>query len=444
MRKSLMVMVLLIAAITLVACGSNNNDGGVGPGEEGLKKLSMWVHISEDTLEGKAYKNRADAFNKAHEGEIEVQVQFVARGGGGTGYEDRVNAALTTNSLPDVLTLDGPNTAAYARSNILLDLTDYISEEVKEDFLPTALEQGMYEGGLYSLAIQESTVAVYYNKDMFVEAGLINSVETAEEDLGISVDQPWTFEEFREIGKKLTDYFDKPAIDLHLGSQDEWITYALAPFVWTSGGELISSDGLSAEGIFNSPESVKGFTFLKTLIDSGITTTTPEENAFEVGTYPMSLSGAWTIPILKYSFAETVPNWGILPYPVGDTGEMYVPTGSWAFGVSESSRFPEEAAKLAEWMTNSESAKLVTESTGLLPAVSSAYEGLARFDEGPDKLLMDQLFDAGKPRPSSVAYPEISFTFQQAVDRISSGYSVQDTLDQLTAQLEVKLSRHKR
>ncbi|MGO4548518.1 sugar ABC transporter substrate-binding protein [Paenibacillus sp. 2TAB23] len=437
--------VLVCMVWMLAACSGGPSENSEGSQEsEGPVKLSMWVHISEDTLEGKAYKTRAKAFNDANVGKIEVEVQYIARGGGGTGYEDKVNAALTTSSLPDVLTLDGPNTGAYAKSGILLDLSDRLSEESRNDFLTTALQQGTYEGKLYSLAIQESTVAVFYNKDMFVQAGLCKSFESCDQDLGITVEDPWTQDEFKQIATTLKNKFNKPAIDLHLGSQDEWVTFGLAPFIWTNGGELISEDGIEVQGYFNSEKTAKGFTFIQSMINEGLSAAVPEDNAFEVGIYPMSLSSAWTIPLMKYSYVDTVPHWGVLPYPVGESGKLHVPTGSWAFGVSESTKHPEEAAKLAEWMTNKESTIMVTNATGLLPAKTSAYAEVSKYKEGPDKLFMDQLIAGGHPRPNVFAYPELTFSFQQAIDRIVNGKDVGETLDQLTKQLEVKLERHKR
>jgi len=448
LKKGWIGAVLVSLALILASCsgGASENTEASETAENPAKltKLTMWVHVSEDTLEGKSYKTRAQAFNDAHAGKIEVEVQYIARGGGGTGYEDKVNAALTTSSLPDVLTLDGPNTAAYAKSGILLDLSDRLTEESKKDFLATALQQGMYEGKLYSLAIQESTVAVFYNKDMFVEAGLCSSVENCEQDLGITVEDPWTLDEFKQIATTLKDKFNKPAIDLHLGSQDEWVTYGLAPFIWTNGGELISEDGLEVQGYFNGDQTAKGFAFIQSMINEGLSVAVPEDNAFEVGLYPMSLSSAWTIPLMKYSYVDTVPNWGVLPYPVGESGKLHVPTGSWAFGVSGSTKNPEEAAKLAEWMTNKESTIMVTNATGLLPARTSAYAEVSKYKEGPDKVFMDQLIAGGHPRPSVFAYPELTFSFQQAIDRIVNGKDVGETLDQLTKQLEVKLARHKR
>lgn len=435
--------------LSLLTVGCSNNEVGESGGDVGSTKneeikLSMWVHVSEDTVEGRAYKMRADAFNQQYDGQYEVKVEFIARGGGGTGYDDKLNASLTTNTLPDVFTIDGPNTSAYAKSNVLLKLDDYISEESLNGYVATGLEQGKYNDGIYSLPIQESTCVIYYNKDMFVEAGIINSVDTAEEDLGITVQNPWTFEEFEEISQKLVDTFKKPAIDLHLGSQDEWITYALTPFVWTSGGDIVSEDGLTATGYFNQDGTVKGLSYLQELVQSGISTTTPEENAFEVGTYPMSLSSSWTVPILNVTYKDQVPNWGVLPYPVGDSGDLFAPTGSWAFVGAQTTKNPAAVATLVEWMTNDESTTLVTEATGLLPARTSVLEENTKYAEGPYQVMAEQLLVGGKNRPKSVGYPEVTFSFQQAVDRITNGQDVLETVTQLATQLDVKLERHKR
>ena len=142
---------------------------------------------------------------------------------------------------------------------------------MKNDFLPSALDQGMYNGSLYSLAIQESTTVIYYNKSMFVAAGLCESVEACEpkdirlpntdQAMGLSLEKPWTFDQFKQIASHLRDYFDIESIMLPT-SQDEMITYAMTPFIWTNGGDIVSEDGPNVDGIFNSQSNVETFTFL--------------------------------------------------------------------------------------------------------------------------------------------------------------------------------------
>lgn len=452
MKKIFLLLLVLTISMALTAC--NNEVPEVN--ESGETILTMWVHIADDTLEGKSYKKRADDFNEEYEGLYEVRVEYIPRGGGGTGYEDRVNAALTTGGLPDVLTLDGPNTAAYAKSRILLNLDDYITQEVKDDFLPSALEQGMYEGSLYSLAIQESTVAIYYNKDLFVDAGLCTNVDTCESTdivdpttgnaIGISIDNPWTFDEFLNVSRELTAELGIEAINLPIASQDEMITYSMSPFIWTAGGNLVSPDGYSAEGYFNSTESQVGFEFLQQLINEDLTTNVPVDNGFYIGSYPMSLDGAWGVPILNLSYADTLPNWGLLPYPIADEdADFYAPTGSWAFGVTSTTNHPEGASLLAEWMTNAESTLRVTAATGLIPSRYSAFELTSLYDAGPNAFLKEQLEKGGRPRPSTVGYPELTFQFQVTITSLLvpvDAPDVKETIDLHAMSLETKLQRH--
>lgn len=109
------------------------------------KTLTMWVHVSDDSEEGKVYQKRVDAFNKKYASEnVKAKVDFIPRSGNGGGYEDKVNAALTTNTLPDVITLDGPNTAAYAKSGVIAPLDEYIKDQ--DDLLPSIKQQGTYGG----------------------------------------------------------------------------------------------------------------------------------------------------------------------------------------------------------------------------------------------------------------------------------------------------------
>lgn len=443
----------LIGLVILSLAGCKKSSSGVN--EDGATILNMWVHIAGDTLEGRAYRLRAEAFNLEYKGQYEVRVEYIPRGGGGTGYEDKINAALTTSSLPDVITLDGPNTAAYAKSGILLNLDDYISEESKNDFLPSALQQGMYNGGLYSLAIQESTTAIYYNKTMFVEAGLCASVTTCSPEeildpttnqpLQASLANPWTYAQFLSISTSLKNHFNREAISLPAG-QDEMITYAVAPFIWNNGGELVSSDGLTASNIFNSAANVSAFEFLQSLFTSGIATDVPVDNGFYIGTYPMMLDGIWGVPILEITYKNEIPHWGVMPIPVGSTGNLYASTGSWAFGVTKTSRHPEGSALLADFMTSAVSTNVVTSATGLIPAKISALESNPAYQSGVREVLKNQLIEGGKARPSSVAYPEITDTFQRAYIELmvtTSAPNVKTVLDQYAASLQTKLNRHR-
>ena len=66
-------------------------------------------------------------------------------------------------------------TASYSH---LADLT----EDERGEYLESILEQGTYDDKLYALGVMESSVGLYYNKDILEEAGI--EVPDA--------DHPWT------------------------------------------------------------------------------------------------------------------------------------------------------------------------------------------------------------------------------------------------------------
>ena len=145
--------VATIAALGLAGCSSNNQ------GSSNTKNVTMWVHVSNTDPEGKALQKNVNDFNKENKHGYKAKVQFIPRSGSGGGYEDKVNAALNSGSLPDVLTLDGPNTAAYAHSKIIQPIDKYITN--KKDILPTIIKQGTYKGKLYAARYPESSIGIY-------------------------------------------------------------------------------------------------------------------------------------------------------------------------------------------------------------------------------------------------------------------------------------------
>ncbi|NLS40485.1 sugar ABC transporter substrate-binding protein [Bacillus subtilis] len=401
----------------------------------GKKMISMWVHVSDDNEEGKIYKKRVDAFNKKYASEnIEAKIEFIPRSGNGGGYEDKVNAALTTNTLPDVITLDGPNTAAYAKSGVIAPLDEYVKDQ--KDLLPSIKQQGTYQGKLYAIGVSESSVGIYYNKKMLEDAGVdLKTLPT--------VKDPWTWEEFLALCKKLKHKYDKPAIDMQLQSKDEMLTYALLPFVWSAGGDILSENGEKADGVFNQKPTVEAMTFIQTMLKEGYTTRTPVKQAFETEKYPMKMSGVWTITDLKTNFSNV--DYGVMPYPVSPkTKKLVSPSGSWQFAMTQASENKEWAAKLVDWMTNKDSNIELSRSIAALPVRYSSEKVLTKEFSDEMNVFMQQLKQTGHARPVTPAYPQVTRAFQQTIDDISfydQNQDIQKVLDTRVKEMQSAIDK---
>lgn len=438
MRKRLKVLssALLASSLLLSGCSSKKVEPGSKPGyDEGEEYLSMWVHVIEDTDEGRAYRQSVNEFNEKYDGQYFADVEFVPRNDSGGGYSDKINASVMSGDLPDVLTVDGPNVAAYAANGIIQPLNE-LSEEETSIYLPSILDQGTYDGKLYALGAMESSVGMYYNKDILEKAG----VEVPDGD------HPWTFSEFLDVLEKVKPVTDELngyplAMSFPVG---EATIYYYAPFFWSNGGDFVDETGLEAEGYFNSEANKETLDYFKTLVDKGYMSSVEIPDLFESGRAAFKFDGAWEVNSIYSNYPEI--KLGVAPYVVGDhwNGERYTPTGSWAYAASSATKNLEGATKLVQYMSGVESGKTLNELTNSLPSTYEAFDQTEIFSTDENyKALYEQLSKYGHPRSITPAYPQVSTSVQQVLENtVISGHDAQSELDKAVDKIENKLKRY--
>lgn len=418
MKRAVAGMVTAAMCISLLSgCGSKEKQDA-GKSEDGSIALDMWVHET-DSPEGKLYQTLIEEFNEAHKGEITVTLTNIPRTGDAGGYDDKINAAITNNDMPDVFTVDGPTVAANAEAGVLAPLDEYFEQSDLDDFNDDIIQQGTYDGKLYSVAAMDSSVLFFYNKDLFEAAGVTPATQ----------EDPWTWEEFYEAADKLTTDSVYGANLGALSKVDEWSTYALLPMIQSAGGNIISEDGEEAvAGYLDGDAAKEAMTFIKKLIDDKIISATPEDFSFEKGSSAMTLSGPWEASTLK-DYPDI--NWGTMPYPIYDEESKGVsPCGSWSFAMSENC--PEEnreaAALLIKHLSSKESCIAMYGANSMPPARQSAFEEVPVLNEEPLNVMTYQLAETATARPAVVNYPILSNQFATAVSNISSGMEVDEAL----------------
>lgn len=160
---------LLLAALLVVGSLMGCQKKEIHPGDvkgfdEGEQYFSIWVHSIEDTPEGQVYRESVDSFNEVYDGKYFADIEFIPRNDSGGGYSEKINSSVLSGGLPDVLTLDDPNVAAYAKNQIIQPLAP-LTEEEKNEYLESIIEQGTYDNELYALGVMESSVGLYYNTE---------------------------------------------------------------------------------------------------------------------------------------------------------------------------------------------------------------------------------------------------------------------------------------
>ena len=439
MKKLLTSITSLILAAAMLfgftACGGENPDAGDGSlptDSSGNGIVKIMFHVDKSSTEGQAYQKRISAFNAAYKDKgIKAQAVFKARSAGASGYETELLNNQLEGTLADIITFDAPNTAAYAKSGLLYDISALITAEEQEKFYSL----NTYGGKLYGLPIQESSAGFFYNKKIFRAAGIDVS--------GYSAENPWTFEEFEAVCSRLKAY-GVTAVDMRLdATKDETAPYLLYPFIYAAGGSFTSEDGYTADGYYNSTATAKGFNFIKNLITKGYTSYAIGSTDFFTEKVGMYLSSGWTIPDLDNKYRENFASrddWGLLPYPKDVNAASA--TGSWSYAITNNHHTDKSAAlELLKWMTSAESSKAITDATGMIPArrdVEKNYEV-----GSPEYTLLKQLEISGQQRPVTVAYPTFSTTFNQVIAGLGQG-NVSTLLGSATSTLQTEMDRLKK
>ncbi len=163
-QKTLLIVVssLVLLAMLLGSCSSPTPEAEVPapeeveqPAEEPAEaeepsaaeptSVEVWFHSGKGE-ERDVLDAQVKDFN-AMQDEIFIDAVQLPEGS----YNDQVNAAALANDLPCLLDFDGPYLYNYAWSGYLTTIDEYVSDELKADFLPSIISQGTYGGNLYSL-----------------------------------------------------------------------------------------------------------------------------------------------------------------------------------------------------------------------------------------------------------------------------------------------------
>lgn len=188
-RKLSVVLALMLSAVCfLTGCqASIPSPGDIEGYDDGEEYLSIWVHTIEDTDEGRCYKESVHKFNEAYNGEYFADIEFIPRNDSGGGYSDKINASVMSGGLPDVITVDGPNIAAYAVNNIIQPLAP-LTEQERNEYLesistecPTFLEVNTIEttgaGDTFMACVLDAVLRI--GLDSFDEQSLHEMLEFA-------------------------------------------------------------------------------------------------------------------------------------------------------------------------------------------------------------------------------------------------------------------------
>lgn len=412
----------------IAGAGSDNShlvcDGEVTPGTVG-----MFAH---EGGEADAFVAAVEAYNAGPGAELGVTVELTLIPEGQ--YTDQLNAAAAAGDIPAILEFDGPNMANLAWAGSLLAIDSCVSDELRDNFLPSLIQQGTYDDRLFGLGSFDSGLGLYAYR---------SALEEVDARIPTGPADAWTAAEFEQILRDLQEAgYDHPLDPkFWYGIQGEWSTYAFAPIVWSAGGDLIDRDGYqSADGVLNSDDVVTALELLQSWIDDGLLdVNAADDSNFLTKSSPISWVGHWMYGQYKEAAGDDLV---VLPLPDFGAGSR-TGMGSWAWGMGVGTVDADTSWSVIEFLVSDATILEITAANGAIPATKTAIAESPVHQPGGDLAIfveqLDGAPDIAVPRPVTPAYPTITSTFRTLLDNIVQGADVREELDIAVAEIDADI-----
>ena len=317
-------LIALLAALALLT-GSCGGSGGLKAAADCDEEIPSGTNVTVWMHEGSEYTEMSqilETFNSTRGPELGVTVEVVAIPEGG--YTDSLKAAAAANELPDVIEFDGPVLYNFAWAGSVLSMEKCISDEVRDNMLPSLIEQGTYAGDLWGIGTFDSGLGLWAWRSALEEVGAT---------IPTSPDEAWTVEEFEKVLRDLKAAGYEFPLDIKpfYGSQGEWFGYGFAPILWSAGASLIDRDSYeTADGFFNSDEAVAAMTTFQGWINDGlIDMQAVDDSIFLEKKSPISWVGHW-----MYNAYSEAAGSDLVLLPLPDFGEgTRTGMGSWGWAI---------------------------------------------------------------------------------------------------------------
>lgn len=281
-------------------------------------------------------------------------------------YWTMLSAAAQGGELPDVFWMHANESVRYMSNDMLLDLTDKIaaSDKIQTENYPEDIwDLYSLDDKNYAVPKDVDTIALWYNKTMFDEAGL--EYPTAD----------WTWEDMIDAAQKLTIVENGETVQYGYAMSSDDYQAGYGNWIYSYGGSMINYDPLSSG--FDSAETIEAMELFDTLLKSGampsqeVISENSNDVLFSSGKLAMCTLGSWMLAGLK-SNDYVVANCDCVELPksskTGQRASIYNGLG-WA--AAANTDMPEESWQLIEYL-GSEEAQIKQAELGV---TMSAYLG---------------------------------------------------------------------
>jgi multiple sugar transport system substrate-binding protein len=361
-RDFLKAAALGTAGVTLAACQTTtqtpaepqSNSGANPPAKEKQKvTFSMYGHpnLTEPMVK---------IFN-----ESQSDVELVFERSEGQGYWEKLTAAIAGGTAWDCFRSDAPHSLEWGPKNAILDITQYVDADTKypkADYLEGALDAFTSEGKIYSVPTWALTMWMFYNKQIFDDAGEKYPDPSME----------WA--DYVQLAKRLTKREGNRTTIFGANGWTGW-TFPLMQLFFSASGKFYYSDDMK-QVVFDDPENVKVLQSLADMISKDQSIPNPTVQASSpIGIFSDNVAtqgdGDYLpadnneVMLEKYEYLDAT----LCPLVNGKRSNVYWPDG---FAINAKTQVPEGAYKWMAWFGRDPEATAI-QGKVVFPVYNQAY-----------------------------------------------------------------------
>ncbi|UQZ35844.1 maltose ABC transporter substrate-binding protein [Paenibacillus sp. PK3_47] len=373
LKKVMVVTAALSMAVSITACGSNNNAGNGGnntaantPAGNAATDTANNSGSNEEAVTGDIVPEEGASLviwesKEERPFAEEIAKQFTAKYNVPVKIEEvpppdqvtKLSQDGPSGLAADVVLIPHDNLGKAASASLLLP-NDIFAEQTKAENTEASIVGSSYEGELYGYPRAAETYALYYNKTLLPEA-------------------PKSFDEVLEFSKTFTDK-DKNKYGIMWEVGNMYYGYT---FIATTGGYLFGQDGTDKNDIgLNNEGAIEGLTAFAKLkealpIKSGDINADIKRSLFTTGDVAMDITGPWELAAYKEALGD---NLGVAPVPTINGKPAITFSGIKIFGVNAYTQYPNAAKLYASFASSKDSQLTLNKMIGSVPTNNEALQ----------------------------------------------------------------------
>jgi len=335
--------------------------------------------------------------------------------GGATSELQRQYLSTVLNakdSAIDIYMIDIVNPAQYFSAGWLEPLNAYVGEPAAamKPYLPVYATANVVNGKVAAMPAFADAMFMYYRKDLLQKHGIA---------------EPKTWDELSAAAQKIQKAEADPNLQ-GLSIQGAPIEGAVCTFLlpyWSQGKDFNDAAGKMT---LDKAAAVKGLNQWLGMVDAGVIkknvaeVKTPDTvNEFKAGQVVFAINWGFAWDRFKDDKDSKVAGKvGVMPLPAMAGGKSATCVGGWQWAVSAFSKNKAEAARLVKFMATEKASKFLAAEGSLLPTMSSVYTDADVVKQVPWFKDAAGVVIAGRSRPMSERYGEVSDTIRTTTSAI--------------------------